>query len=80
MVSKTPVIASNIPFFREMEKRYSSLKIAKNELDYSKLIKESMKPKNYQKMVKECKRNAKEHKLSIVTEKYKKLYISLIKN
>jgi len=80
MASKTPVIASNIPFFREMAKRYGSLKIAENERDYSGIIKEAMKPKNYQEMVKECGRYLRENSWSIVAEKYKKLYSSLIKD
>jgi len=80
MASKTPVIASNIPFFREMAKRYGSLKIAENERDYSRIIKEAMKPKNYQEMVKECGRYLRENSWSVVAEKYKKLYSSLIKD
>ena len=76
MVSKTPVIASNIPFFREMVKKYGSLKIAENERDYPRIIKEAMKPDNYHEMRKECKRYLKENKLSVVAEKYKKLYSS----
>jgi len=80
MVSKKPVIASNIPFFREMAKKYDSLKIAENEGDYPRLIKEAMKPKNYQKMVNECKRYLRENSWSVVAEKYKKIYFSLINN
>ena len=80
MASKTPVIASNIPFFREMAKKYGSLRIAENEKNYPKIIKESMKPKIHNKMKKECERYLKENSLSVVAEKYKKLYFSLIKN
>ncbi|PIO08346.1 hypothetical protein COU59_01835 [Candidatus Pacearchaeota archaeon CG10_big_fil_rev_8_21_14_0_10_34_12] len=78
MASKTPVIASNISFFREMAKKYGSLKIAENENDYSKIIKEAMKKENYKKMVKECKKYLKDNKWSVIAEKYKKLYLSLI--
>ena len=60
MASKTPVIASDIPFFREMAKKYGSLKIAKSEDDYPKLIERALKPKHYRKMVKECERYIKE--------------------
>ena len=76
MASKTPVIASNIPFFREMAKKYGSLKIAENERDYPRIIKEAMKPKNYQKMVKECERYLKENGWSTITKRYKKIYSS----
>ena len=79
MASKTPVIASNIPFFREMSKKYKSIKIAKTDNDYFIVIKEAMKTKNYKKMVKECERYLEENKWPIVAEKYKKLYLSLVK-
>jgi len=78
MVSKTPVISSNIPFFREMAERYGSLKIAKNERDYPNKIKEAMEPKNYQKMLNECQRYLKENDWSIIVKKYKDIYLSLI--
>lgn len=77
MVAEVPVIASNIPFFREMSKKYRSLKIARKEEDYPKLIKKAIKPKEYQKMKKECKRYKKENSLSIISQKYKKTYASL---
>ena len=80
MASKTPVVTSNILFFREMAKKYGSLKIAENERDYPKIIKEAMKPKNYTKMVDECKRYLRENSWSVVAGKYKKLYFSLTNN
>ncbi len=77
MASKTPVVASDIPFFREISEEYGSLKIAKNERDYSNKIKEAMKPKNYKKMVDECNRYLNENSWSILVKKYKKIYGSL---
>ena len=80
MVSKTPVIASNAPFFKEMAEKYGSSKIAENESDYPKLIKEAMKPKNYKKMVNECNRYLKENDWTSIVKKYKEIYSSLIKD
>ena len=77
MAAEVPVIASNIPFFREMAKKYRSLKIAKKGEDYPILIKEAIKPKEYQRMKKECKRYKKENSLSIISQKYKKIYFNL---
>lgn len=74
MAAKRPVIASNINFFREMAKKYGSLKIAENETDYPKIIKEAMKPENYEKMQKECERYIKENSYSQVSKAYKELY------
>jgi len=39
-----------------------------------------MKPKNYKKMVDECKRYLRENSWSVVAGKYKKLYFSLTNN
>ena len=80
MVSKKPVIASNVPFFEEMAKKYGSLKIAENERDYSNKIKEAMGVKNYKKMVDECSRYLKENNWSVIVEKYKEIYSSLDKD
>ena len=77
IATKTPVIASDIFFFREIAKKYSCIKIAKEEEDYVKIIKEAIKPKNYKKMIKECERYLKENSWVAVAEKYKKLYDSL---
>jgi len=79
MAAKTPVVASNISFFREVSKKYKCVKIAEKEQDYSKVIKDAMKPKNYKKMIKECKRYLKENSWSEISKKYKKLYRSFYK-
>lgn len=78
MATKTPVIASNILFFKEISKKYGCVKIAETEGDYPRVIKEAMKPKNYSKMKKECERYLKENNWSSVSNKYKNLYNSLI--
>ena len=80
MAAKKPVIASNINFFKEMAKKYKSLIVVEKEEDFPKAIKETMKPKNYQRMKKECERYLKENGLSEVAKKYKELYLSLFNN
>ncbi|MFH1325750.1 MAG: glycosyltransferase [archaeon] len=80
MSSKTPVVASNIPFFKEMARKYGSLRIAENKDDFPRVIKESMKKDNYKKMVRECERYLRENNWPVVAGKYKELYISLIGN
>ena len=80
MASKTPVVASDIPFFREMARKYGSLKIAETQKDYSRIIKEAMKPKTHKKMTDECRSYLRENSWSVVAEKYKKIYFSLINN
>jgi len=77
MAAKTPAIGSNIPFFREIAKKYGCIKITEKEQDYSKVIKEAMKSKNYKKMVKECERYLKENSWNEVSRKLKKIYSSL---
>jgi glycosyltransferase involved in cell wall biosynthesis len=77
MAMKKPVIASNILFFKEISKNFGCIKIAKTESEYPKLIKESIKPKNYSKMVNECNHYIKEYGLSVLALKYKHLYSSL---
>ena len=77
MAMKKPVISSNILFFREIAKRYDCLKIVENEEDYAKVIKEAMKPTNYNKMKKECTRYSKENSWNEISKKYKKIYNSL---
>lgn len=73
-----PVIASNIPYFKRIEEQYKSLKIAQNDFDFSRTIKEALIPKNYKKMESECKRYLKENGLTPVSKKYKELYLSLL--
>ncbi len=78
IAAKKPIISSNIPFFREIEKKYGCIKTAKTPEDYPELIHDSIKPANYKKMVKECERYLKENSWSAVTKKYKKIYQSLM--
>ncbi len=77
MATRTPVIASNISFFREISKKYGCIKISKTEEDYPKVIKEAMKKENYQKMVSECGKYSKENSWSNVSKKYIKIYSTL---
>jgi glycosyltransferase involved in cell wall biosynthesis len=77
MAIKKPVIASNIQYFNEIAKNYGCIKVAKNDKDYVKVIKEAIKPENYKKMVQECERYFKENGLTPVAKRYKKLYGSL---
>ena len=79
MATKTPVISSSIPFFRDIEKKYGCIKTVKYEKDYAKTIKEFLKNKNYSKMKKECGKYLKERSWSSVTKNYKKIYLDLIK-
>lgn len=73
-----PVIASNIPYFKRIEEQYKSLKIAQNDSDFPRAVKEALMPKNYKKMEKECKRYLKENGLTPVSKRYKELYLSLL--
>jgi glycosyltransferase involved in cell wall biosynthesis len=77
MATKKPVVSSNVPYFKEFEKNYKCLEIAKTEEDFPRAIKESMKPEQYRKMIKECERFFKENNLTAVSKKYKDLYNSL---
>jgi glycosyltransferase involved in cell wall biosynthesis len=79
MAAKKPVIASNIKFFREILKNFGCMKIISREEDYAKIIREAMKPKNYNKMVKECARYLKENSWTAISGKYKDLYDKIIK-
>ncbi|MEI7719311.1 MAG: glycosyltransferase family 4 protein [archaeon] len=72
-----PVVASDILFFREMEKRFKFLKLAKTKEDYPRLIKEVMKKKNYLSMQSECNKYISEFGLVPLAKKYKFLYESI---
>lgn len=72
-----PIVASNIPFFREMKKNFHFLEIAKNKEDYSKLVKELLDKKKYSLMQSECSRYISEFGLGPLAKKYKKIYLSL---
>ena len=77
MAAKTPVIGSNIQFFREIAKKYGCIKISETDEDYPKIINEAMKKNNYQKMVKECGRYLKENSWTEIAKKYKQIYSTL---
>jgi len=77
MAMKKPVIANDIPYFRELAKDYGCIKLSKKE-DLSKLINNSMITKNYNKMIKECKKYCLKNGLTPISKRYKKLYNSLI--
>lgn len=76
MAARKPVVASNINFFKEMEKKYGSLLVAKNDSEYPSLVRKAMKPSNYKKMQKECERYIEENGFSEISKKYIKLYNS----
>lgn len=77
MAMKKPVIASDIPFFKEISEKFGCLKIVSKEEDYPKEIKKATNPREYSKMVKECERYLREYGLSNLALKYKKVYDSL---
>jgi len=77
IATETPVVASNISFFKEILENFGCLKIAKKESDYPKIIKYSMKPKIHKKMVDECKRYKKKYGLTSLSKEYKKFYEKL---
>ena len=78
MALKKPVIASG-KYFTEFAKNYGCLKLVSRDKDFAKVIKESLKPKNYKKMLNECERFFNENGLTQISKKYKKLYASLLK-
>ncbi len=77
MAARRPVIASDILFFHEIAKNFGSVETVKKEEDYAKVIHNAMKPSNYKKMMKECERYVSEYGLSVLANKYKKVYESL---
>ncbi len=77
MAIKKPVIGSNIPYFKEFAQEYGCITLAENENDFPRAIKTAMKPRNYRKMVSECKRYFNENGLTPISKKYKILYESL---
>jgi len=78
MAMKKPVIASG-KYFNEFAKDYGCIKLANKDNEFPRLIQESMKPRNYKKMIKECERYFNENGLTPISKKYKKLYLSLSK-
>ena len=80
MATKTPVVASNIPFFKVISQKYGCLKIAEKEEDYPKVIHEAMNPKTHKMMIKESERYLKENSWNAIAAKYKKIYSDLLRN
>ena len=78
MAAKRPVIGSNVAFFNEISKKYGCVLVTRKNQDYSEVIKQAMKPKNYKKMLEECKRYLKENGLSSLAKKYKDLYFGIL--
>lgn len=72
-----PVIASDIQYFKEWSKKSKCLRLAKKDFDYPKVIKDAMKPKNYQIMKKGCEEFLKKYGLSAVGKRYKSIYGSI---
>ena len=72
MAYRTPVISSNIPYFKDIKNKYGCLTIAKKNL--SETLEEVLKPKNYKKISDECERYYKENNWTEVSKKYKKIY------
>lgn len=77
MAAKKPVIASNIPYFREFAENYDCIKIANTDEDFPTTIKNAMKPSEYKKMIEGCDKYMKENSLTAISKKYKKFYDSL---
>jgi len=77
MATKTPVIGSKNLFFKDVTKEYGCVKVVEKEGDYPKTVRESLNPKNYKKMVKECERYLKENNWFILARKYYDLYNSI---
>ena len=79
MAAQKPVVASNIPYFNEFAKKYKCIKIAKDDNDFARVIKESMESSNYKKMIDGCKKFISDNGLTPIAKKYKELYDSLYK-
>lgn len=77
MAVQKPVIGSNIKYFKEFAKDYGCIKLARNDEDFPRVIKEAMKPENYRKMTEECKRYLRENGLTPISKRYKYFYQSL---
>jgi glycosyltransferase involved in cell wall biosynthesis len=79
MAAERPVIATNVKFFKEISKNFGCVAVAEENRDFPAVIKNAMKPKNYKKMIKECKKYLRENSLSSVGKKYKEIYSNLFK-
>lgn len=73
--TKTPMICSNIPFFKDALKDYSFLRIAKSNKYYPKEIKEAMKKRNYNKMLKSLEKYRWNSRKGEISLKYNSLYL-----
>lgn len=74
MATGRPVVASDVPFFREIAERYGCIELAKNDSDFPRAIKDAMKPRRHRKMVRECKRYLKRNSWTEVGKRYKAFY------
>jgi len=77
MASQTPIIGSNVPFFRGILENYKCLMISKNDLEFPKNIKQAMISSNYKSMKEECKRYLKENGYTPLGKRYKEFYSSI---
>jgi len=73
IATRTPMIGSNIKYFKEYSK-YNFIKIAEKDEDFPNKIKEAMIPKNYKKMKDSFDSYIKEYGLSNISKKYINLY------
>lgn len=78
MAVKKPVIASNVIYFKDFAEDYGCIKLAESDENFPEIIRESMNPKNYKKMLDECNRYFKENNLTKISQKYKELYNSIL--
>lgn len=79
MAVEKPVIASNVPYFTSIAQRSDAVKIAEKNEDFAKVINESMKSKNYNKLLKGCLKYKRENGLTPVSKKYIEMYKALSK-
>ncbi|MEK6917451.1 MAG: glycosyltransferase [Nanoarchaeota archaeon] len=77
IAAKRPIIVSNIKFFNEASRHFKGIAIAKDDEDYPRVIKDSIKPRNLKRMEQECVNYLKENGLSAIARKYKKIYHAL---
>jgi len=73
VATKTPIVANDTEFFREIKKKFDCLNLVKDG-DYAKVIKKVMKPNNYKKMIKGCENYLKENSWDKLGKRYKELY------
>ena len=74
MASKKPVISSDIDFFKEISKKYNCINTVSESSNYPHVINESLKRKNYLRMVLGCKKYLKEYGFSVLGKKYVQIY------